>query len=473
MLSFFITAYLLLTILIGFWAAKRVKTSTDYMLAGKSLPAFMVGITIFCTWFGSEMIMGVPAHFVKEGVKGLIIDAGGGTLCLILIAVFFTRPVYKLNILTVNDFFEMRYGKGVESVTSVIIIFSYFSWVASQLLALAYIFESLYGWQVNLGVLIAAAIVVLYTYVGGMWAVSLTDLIQAVVMILGLGYIFLVLNSQSDGLITVLSRQNADFFKLTPEKGLYNWTDYLHKWMIFGIGSIVSQEIYQRVLSARSERKAVTGVFFSSFLMFSIGILPSLVGIIIYDMKPELIESHDGQNLLPDMITNYMGLPVQIIFLGALISAILSTASGAILAPATVLAENLIRSNRTRLTDTQLLLTTRISVLIMALISCGYTFLNDSIHELVINSVTLITTSMTAPFILGFYWKRSSVAGAWAGIICGTAVWFFSFMAETRIEPTILGFLASFAGVVLGSLIKPDTSRIRFIRKAAYGNQRS
>ncbi len=309
MLSLFITLYLVVTVIIGFWAARRVKTSVDYMIAGKNLPAFMVGVTIFSTWFGSEMIMGVPGYFVKEGARALIIDAGGGTLCLLIVSIFFVRPIYRLNILTVNDFFRMRYSKGVEIATSLILILSYFSWVASQLLALAYIFESLYHWPVNTGVLVAAGIVVLYTYVGGMWAVSFTDLIQAIVMVLGLIYILFVLNQKSEGLWEVMSKQKSGFFKIAPESGFYNWTDHIYLWMIFGFGSIVSQEIYQRVLSAKSEKKAKNGVFIGAFLMFFVGIIPSFIGLLIYTLHPELIEANDGQNLLPAMVTGYMSIP--------------------------------------------------------------------------------------------------------------------------------------------------------------------
>lgn len=470
MLSLFIGLYLCLTVLIGFWAARRVKTSEDYMIAGKNLPAFMVGITIFSTWFGSEMIMGVPAYFVTQGVQGLIVDALGGMACLFIIAFFFVKPVYRLNILTVNDFFRLRYSKRIEAVTSVIMIFSYFSWVASQLLALAYIFQSLYHWPVQSGVLIAAGIVVLYTYVGGMWAVSMTDLIQGIVMILGLSYILILLNHRSDGIFSILPSQPEGFFKITPESGVKNWSDYIFKWMAFGVGGIVSQEIYQRVLAARTGKKAKAGVFLSGVLMFTVGLLPSLIGLIIHDLYPELIQRNEGQNLLTDMVTGYLSIPVQIVFFGALISAILSTSSGAVLAPATVVAENLVKSNRTRLTDKQLLLTTRVSVIIMAAISCAYTFFNNSIHELVVNSVTLITTSMTIPFILGIYWSKSSLLGAWMGILGGGLVWFGCYLADTQIEPTILGFLASFVLMLLGSLLSPDDSHQMFLSQTKHGD---
>ncbi len=106
----------------------------------------------------------------------------------------------------------------------------------------------------------------------------------------------------------------------------------------------------------------------------------------------------------------------------------------------------------------------------MALISCGYTFFNGSIHSLVVNSVTLITTSMTIPFILGIYWSRSSVTGAWFGIIGGAVVWFVTLMLETRIEPTILGVVASLVFMIPGCLLFPDDSNVKFLKQANDAN---
>ncbi len=458
MLTFSILAYLSITLLIGFWASRKIHNSEDYILAGKNLPAFMVGVTIFSTWFGSEMIMGVPSIVIKEGIKGLIVDAGGSILCLSLISFFFTKPIYQLNIYTINDFFRLRFGKKMETITSLIIIFSYFSWVASQFLALAFIFHSLFGISNTMGLIIGASIVLIYTYIGGMWAVSITDLIQAVVITLGLIIILYQLLNQSESPRNIFRATPRGFFNFFPEKGFYNWTDYIYKWVAFGIGAIVSQEIYQRVLAARSMKSAKRGVFLGGFLMVIIGVLPSFAGLIIFQIHPELILLNDGQNLLPEMVSKYMRMPIQILFFGALISAILSTSSGAILAPATVLSENIIKPFSVNFTDKNLLFSTRLSVVFMTVISCAYAIFNTSIHDLVVNSVALITTCMTAPFVLGIYWKKTSVTGAWAGVIAGFIAWLIPHLFQSKVEPVLIGTLFSTLAVFLVSFYKKDNS---------------
>ena len=140
MLTGFIIAYIAGTLAIGFWASKRIKTTVDFTLAGRSLSAMVVGVTIFATWFGPELIMGIPGYFAQEGLTAVIPDLFGNSISLLLVGMFYARKMYRLNIVTINDFFRLRFGPGIESMTSLINVFAYFSWIAAQFLALAYLF---------------------------------------------------------------------------------------------------------------------------------------------------------------------------------------------------------------------------------------------------------------------------------------------------------------------------------------------
>lgn len=144
MLLYFIPVYLIITLAIGFWASRKIKTSGDFMLAGKSLSTSFVGVTLFATWFGSSQIMGNPSHFVENGFSSFVTLVLGAGLCLLLVGLFFARKLYRLNIVTIGDFFQRRYNKQVDLAISLILVFTY---------------------------------VLLYTYIGGMWAVSYTDML--------------------------------------------------------------------------------------------------------------------------------------------------------------------------------------------------------------------------------------------------------------------------------------------------------
>ena len=467
MLTGFIIAYIAGTLAIGFWASKRIKTTVDFTLAGRSLSAMVVGVTIFATWFGPELIMGIPGYFAQEGLTAVIPDLFGNSISLLLVGMFYARKMYRLNIVTINDFFRLRFGPGVESMTSLINVFAYFSWIAAQFLALAYLFETILGIPIGQGIALGAAIVLIYTYVGGMWAVSITDMIQTVVIVVGLLFLAVKLLTVTGGITPVLDKLPAGFFSIRPEPGLYNWLDHISLWMVLGVGAIPAQEIYQRVLSARNEKAGQSGAFLSSGMLFVIGSIPLIIALCINYVHPELILENDGQNMIPAMVTKFTSVPMQILFFGALISAILSTSSGAMLAPATVIGENLIKPHVKNITDKQLLAFTRFSVIVVALISGGMAFYNTSIHSLVLDSVTLYLVCLVVPFTVGLYWKRATTRAAWASIASGLGVWLICLFLETRVEPWMIGLLASFIAMIGVSLVTHDSSGISFEQRVS------
>ncbi len=126
MLLWFVIIYWIISVAIGLWAAQRVHNSKDYTVAGRSLPLYIVTATVFATWFGSETVLGIPATFLREGLGGVIADPFGSSMCLILVGLFFARPLYRMNLLTIGDFYRARYNRAVELATSICIVISWF-----------------------------------------------------------------------------------------------------------------------------------------------------------------------------------------------------------------------------------------------------------------------------------------------------------------------------------------------------------
>jgi len=458
LLTLFILAYLLLTLTIGFWAGRFIHSSADFTLAGRQLPAFVVGVTLFATWFGPELIMGVPAEFVQYGVKSLIIDLGGNSISLLIVGFFFARRMYRLRIVTTNDFFRLRFGARLESVTALLNVLGYFPWIAAQFLALGILFETLLGIPLVWGIPLGALVVVIYTYAGGMWAVSITDLLQSVMIVAGLLYLLFTLLGIEPGSVADLWPEQDGFWQIRPETGWANWMNHLSLWMVFGVGSVPVQEVYQRVLAARDERAAAAGAHIGALLLLVIGALPMVTALVIVALHPELLSGGDGQRLIPEMVRRYMGTPAQVLFFGALISAILSTSSGAMLAPATVIGENLIKPHFPRLSDAQLLRVTRLGVVAVAIVAVIMAWMNESIHGLVVDSATLTLVCVVSPFVLGTFWSGASRRGAWVSILVGLIVWLVCRAVQTTIEPWLIGMLAGWLGMVVGSFAWPDNS---------------
>src|SRR3982750_168684 len=205
-LIWFVTLYLIVSICIGLYAATKVKSSTDYVVAGRHLPLPFIVATVFATWFGSETVLGIPAKFLNEGLRGVIADPFGSSMCLVLVGLFFARPLYRLGLLTIGDYYRGRYNRHVEVVASVCIVISYLGWASAQITALGLVFSvltdgAIQPWQ---GMILGVAIVLIWTLTGGMLSVAFTDLFQMVVIMGGMIYIAISVSGAVGGPAVVL-----------------------------------------------------------------------------------------------------------------------------------------------------------------------------------------------------------------------------------------------------------------------------
>lgn len=436
-----IAAYLVLTLVVGFLAARRVKTVDDFALAGKKLSFFMASATVFATWFGSETILGSSAEFAKHGLAGVIEEPFGAALCLILVGVFFARRLYRMNLGNLGEFYLRQYGKRAEIITSIIMVFSYLSWVAAQFLALGIVLNAITGLDLKIAIISMAALVTLYTTVGGMWAVSMTDSIQMVVIILGLIFVLVVLAADHGGIAAVLSMPPASHWQPIKTHDAAGMVSFVNAWLVLGLGSIPGQDVFQRVMSARSERVAVFSSIFSGLLYLSVAMIPLFIGYLaLRVMRPDPTAS-DLQFLIPKLIMAKTGVAVQIVFFGALLSAILSTASGALLAPSVVLSENLLRKFVPD-DDRRLLQLSRISTLVLAVISLIMALRYDKITALVSDSSTYGLVSLFTPLVAGmFFHSRNAIAAILSSVI-GLVVWKVWPEEKWLLTPQLAGFVA-------------------------------
>lgn len=452
MLLFFISLYLLSNVAVGIWAARRVTTSQDFVLAGRRLPLLLAASVTFATWFGSETIMGAPAMFVEGGFLAVIEEPFGSALCLFLVGAFFARPLYRLNIVTFCDYFRIRYGRSAELLSALMVIPSYFSWIAAQLVAIGIVLSVVTDIPRAYCIISSAAVVMIYTLLGGMWSISVTDFFHNLIIILALAVLGVLLWNEVGGWAVIEKKTPPGFFRFLPNNTGKDWLTYIAAWITIGLGSIPQQDVFQRVMAAKTENTAVRASFLASALYVTIAMLPLFIALSAKLLHPDLPK--DNQLIIPNMVMRHGSLPLQILFFGAVTSAILSVSSGAILAPATVFGENVIKFFRPGMSDKALLKSIRWAVVIITFICVLMSTTREvNIFDLVGESSAFSLVSLFIPLAAGIYWKRANLTGCLFSMLAGFTVWLFCLWQQTDVSPMLWGLLASTVGMITGSLI--------------------
>ncbi|HLL96723.1 MAG TPA: sodium:solute symporter family protein [Spirosoma sp.] len=453
MLLFFIGLYLLSNVAVGVWATRRVTTSQDFVLAGRRLPLVLAASVTFATWFGSETIMGAPAMFVEGGIQAVIEEPFGSALCLFLVGAFFARPLYRLRITTFCDYFRIRFGRSAELLSAGLMIPSYFSWIAAQFVAIGIVLNVVTGVSRELCILFSASVVMIYTLLGGMWSISITDFFHNLIIILALAVLAVLLWNEAGGWDTIYRQTPTGFFRFLPRATAKDWVVYLAAWMTIGLGSIPQQDVFQRVMAAKSENTSVRASYLASVLYLTVATLPLFIALSARILHPALPK--DNQLLIPNMVMQHGSLPLQVLFFGAVTSAILSVSSGAILAPAAVFGENVVKFFRPDLSDQALLKTMRWAVVVITGCSVWMsTVRSTNIFDLVGESSAFSLVSLFVPLTAGIYWKRANLTGCLWSMSGGFITWLLCLWIDTDYPALVWGLLASAIAMILGSLLK-------------------
>lgn len=424
--------YMMATVAVGIYASSRVKDSKDFMVAGRSLPLYMNFACVFATWFGAETVLSVSAKFAHKGLGFVSGDPFGASMCLILVAFFFARTFYRLELLTIGDYYHLRYGKFVEIITSLGIASSYLGWTSAQLSALGLVTNVLFpGLTLNQAILIGAAIVTVYTLFGGMWSVALTDVVQTAAIVIGLILVAFLLGQKAGGFGTVITAAQAEG-KLTlfPHVTTSAWLIFIGEFITMSLGSIPQQDVFQRVTSAKNEKTAFIGTLCGGLFYFAFAFVPMFIAYsatVIDISYAEHFQSDDArevQKILPTLILKDTPIWTQVLFFGAVLSAILSTASGTVLAPASVITENVLQPAIKHLSDSSKLWVLRAVLILVAIVSTTISVNSEStMYEMVESGYSVTLVVAFVPLVFGIYWSRATTQGAIVAILLAVPVW--------------------------------------------------
>lgn len=484
-----VLVYMAATVAVGIYASSRVKDSKDFMVAGRSLPLYMNFACVFATWFGAETVLSVSAKFAHKGLGFVSGDPFGASMCLVLVAFFFARTFYRLELLTIGDFYHLRYGKFVEVITSLGIASSYLGWTSAQLSALGLVINVLFPQlSLNSAILIGASIVTVYTLFGGMWSVALTDVIQTAAIVIGLIIVAFLLGYQAGGFdVVIAAAQKEGKLTLFPHITAAAWMAFIGEFITMSLGSIPQQDVFQRVTSARNERTAFIGTLTGGMFYFAFAFVPMFIAYSATVIDPAYIahfqaeDAREVQKILPTLILHRTPIWCQVLFFGAVLSAILSTASGTLLAPASVLTENVLQPFTRHFSDRTMLWLLRSVLIIVSVVATTISVNSQStMYEMVESGYKVTLVVAFVPLLCGIYWRRATTQGAVFSILMSVPVWIgaeFLCSEESpelwrNVPPQLYGLAASFLGMFLGSSM-PNWIQHTEADPAAIANRRT
>ena len=474
-----ILIYILIVIAVGWSAKKRIKSAEDYLVAGRSLSWQLNSATLTAAFFGGFIAIAIPGAAYTTGIWndeyawGLIPGIGGPVLCLILAGTFFMPKIWRMKLYSLADYFFLRYGKITGTLATIMLCGSFIMYGAVQIVVFAKVASSILEWPSLQATLVAVTVICIYSVLGGLWAVSLTDILQVSVMIISIAFVLCGIVYMMGGWEVASATIPEDRLQFFPKELAFTpWLAWIAAWLTSGFGSIPSPDLMQRAFSARTPQIARNSAYTAAFIILVVGSLSSVIGFLGIELikngtVPESALMGDPELLAPVIVKAMFPVGIVAVFLGACLAAVMSTGASCMLALSSMLYQNVIRKVFFRNSgDDKMVLLTRLTVVAMCLmvlfIALGFPYA----YVLTMFAFDLTLSTLFIPLVLGFFWKKSNGFGATCGIAAGAMVRIvgagilggFSFEGITATSEywyyfTLAGPLASLIFMILGTLL--------------------
>jgi SSS family solute:Na+ symporter len=439
----------------AWWGYRRARTADDYLVAGRRLGYPMFVGTLSAVVLGGASTVGTISLGYEHGLSGaaLVFMIGLG---LIGLGLLLARRLANAGVYTVPELMEQRYGVPSRLLSAAIMAAYALMIAVTSTIASGTVFNSLLDVSTTGAVLIAGGVVVLYCATGGMWSLTLTDIIQFAIMTLGIFALLLPFAvSEAGGFGAMADALPDGFFSPTG----IGWDTIFQYFLLFFFGLMIGQDIWQRLFTGRDEKVIRRGTIFAGLYCIVYGIAGALIGAAARVVLPSLGSPDEAFSAISEAV-----LPAGLIglVLAAALAAIMSTASAALLASSTIVANDLLTLVRA---VGNRLLATRVTTLILGGAVVGVSLiLNDVVGALTV-AYDLLTGALFVPIVLGLLWPRGTAQAAVASIVVSSVVVVVTMIVEGLYanEPIIYGLLASlvvFVGVSLVTSPRPATKPV-------------
>jgi len=441
--------YVVIMIAIGIYAARGTHSVTDFIVAGRKLPLWLCSASVFATWFGSGIMMGATTSAYDRDFLAMVAEPYGSALALLLTGVFFARIYRRTRRLTWVQFFEARYGKFAGIFGSIADVSSGIIWLGGVLFTFGILAESLTGMPMEVGIFVGLLVIVVYTMIGGMLAVALTDFVQMVVLVIGLIVLLVVVLNDVGGWAAISAQLPEHTVRAFPVRHtMSNWVDYVHVWMTLGIAAIAANSIIQRALSAKTEAVAQNSFFVATLGYITIGTIPIMLGLIASVTMPGL----EANAVLTSIAIEHLHPVLVAIFVGAILSAFMSTGDSILLSAGAVVSTNLLPVFRKNPSEKLQLNVARITIPVAAAVASYVAFGAERVVDVIVDSAAPLLAMTIVPFVLCFWWEKANKYGALGGIFGGLIGWGIASAVGTEFPPDFIGFGVSLVTMVLVAL---------------------
>ena len=442
-------AFLALQLGIGVYLSKRIRSEADYLIGGRSLGYTLATFSLFATWFGAETVIGSSTTIYGEGFSLASPEPFGYGLCLVLMGAWLARPLWNRGLTTLADLYRQRFGIGVERLAAVLLIPSSVLWAGAQIRAFGQVLATASLVTPETGIGIAALFVVAYTMFGGLLADAVTDVLQGIILAIGLiitlGAVILRVGGPAEAWHLLATSERVN---LTPAAAGPIWLA-IEAWAIPVIGSLTATEIVSRVIAARSATVAQRASLAAGGMYMLIGSIPVVIALLAGALTTDL--AHPEQ-LLPTIARDSLPPILFAVFAGGLIAAILSTVDSTLLVSSGLLSHNLIVPLLGITDESMKVRIARAGVLIFGVIAWVLALNSEGVFALVEQASALGSTGVVVTVIFGLFTRLGSPRTAALTLVTGAASYG---VAKLTAHPTpfLLSLACALGAWTLGCLI--------------------
>ncbi|MBM3974737.1 MAG: sodium:solute symporter [Planctomycetes bacterium] len=443
-------AFVLVQIGVGLWASRRIGTEDDYLVAGRRLGPWLAAASIFATWFGAESCIGAAGNAYTHGLAWDTTEPFAYGLCLIGMGLFFAARMHRAQVTTLADFVAQRFGSGPERLAAILLLPSSLLWAAAQVRAFGHVVATNADGVISetTATWLAAAVAIVYTVSGGLLADVYTDVVQGVLLLLGLAVLgvfvwqHVPVPEAAAGAATVAAAATEPLA----------WLGVVEAWAIPICGSIVAQEALSRCLAARTPSIARRAALAGGAVYLVVGLVPLSIGVVGPRLAPGLA---DPETLLPHLSGTLLPTTLNLVFAGALISAILSTVDSCLLVAASIVVRNLAPRRAAGVSERRRIAFARLAAATAGAVALGLALSRWNVKQLVEQASGFGSAGVFVIAVFGSYSRIGGPLAAIGSLTGGLGAWILGgyFFTDHVAYPYLVSLVTALAGFALGAAV--------------------